>query len=82
MAYEEAARLYHMALQSLEFAGAGPELDARRLDLHTRRARAFGAAARWALQRTELEQGLRYVQPEQIERRCQMLLELRCDGSG
>ena len=76
MAHEEAARFYEMALQSLEFADASAELDARRLDLHTRRARAFGALAQWALERTELQHALRYMQPEQAERRCQILLEL------
>jgi tetratricopeptide (TPR) repeat protein len=76
MAHEEAARFYEMALQSLEFADASAELDARRLDLHTRRARAFGALAQWALERTELQHALPYIQPEQIERRCQILLEL------
>jgi tetratricopeptide (TPR) repeat protein len=76
MAHEEAARFYEMALQSLEFANAGAELDARRLDLHTRRARAFGAVAQWALERTELQHALRYIHPDLVERRCQMLLEL------
>ena len=40
LAYEEAARMYDLALQSIEFAN-GPNLVARRVDLHIRRARAL-----------------------------------------
>ena len=76
LAHEEAARFYDMALQSLEFKMAGPEAEARRLELHARRARAFGALAQWASEKQELEQALRYLDPQQIERRCELVLEL------
>ena len=76
LAHEEAARFYDMALQSLEFKPPGPESQVRRIDLHARRARAFGALAQWALQKAEIEQALLHLDPQQIERRCELLLEL------
>src|SRR5712691_12200847 len=50
LAHEEAARFYEMALQSLDFKADGPDTDARRSDLHHRRARSFGALGQWAHQ--------------------------------
>ncbi len=76
LAHEEAARFYDMALQSIEFKPPGPESEVRRIDLHARRARAFGALAQWALQKAEIEQALLHLDPQQIERRCEFLLEL------
>jgi predicted Ser/Thr protein kinase/tetratricopeptide (TPR) repeat protein len=76
LAHEEAARLYDMALQSLDLKPASHEADVRRADLHTRRARAFGALAQWAAEKPDLEQALRYLDPQQIERRAELLVEL------
>jgi predicted Ser/Thr protein kinase len=76
LAHEEAARFYEMALHSLEFKTPGPESEVRRSDLHARRARAFGALAQWALQKAEIEQALLHLDSQQIERRCELLLEL------
>ena len=76
LAHEEAARFYDMALQSLEFVALGAESEARRSDLHARRARAFASLAQWALQKTEIELALRHLDPLQIERRCELLLAL------
>ena len=76
LAHEEAARLYDMALQSLDLKPASAEADVRRADLHTRRARAFGALAQWAAQKPDLEQALRHLDPQQIERRAELLVEL------
>ncbi len=73
LAYEEAARLYDMALQSLEFKAEGPESEVRRSALHGQRARAFGALAQWALQKVEIERALQHLDPMQIERRCELL---------
>ena len=72
--YEEATRFYEMALQSLEFSTGHPSTDVRRLDLHTRRASAFGAIAQWAAEKREAEEALQYLDPEQIERRAELLL--------
>ena len=76
LALEEAVRLYDMALQSLKFKVTGPEADARRVDLHTLRARAFGALGQWALQKREVEQALLHLGAQQIERRAELNLEL------
>jgi tetratricopeptide (TPR) repeat protein len=76
LAHEEAARFYGMALQSIEFMDAGGEREARLSEIHARRGRAFGAVAQWALQRTEIELALQHLDPLQIERRCELLLEL------
>jgi tetratricopeptide (TPR) repeat protein len=76
LAHEEAARFYDLALQSLEFNGGASESDVRRSELHARRARAFGALAQWAPQKAEIELALQYLDPLQLERRCELLLEL------
>jgi hypothetical protein len=76
LAHEEAARLYDMALQSLDLKSASAEADVRRIDLHTRRARAFGALAQWAAEKPDLEQALRHLDSQQIERRAELLVEL------
>ena len=59
-----------MALQSFELKAPSVESDVRRVDLHTRRARAFGALAQWAAAKPDLEQALRYLDEQQSERRC------------
>jgi DNA-binding winged helix-turn-helix (wHTH) protein/tetratricopeptide (TPR) repeat protein len=74
-AHEEAARLFELALQSLDRAAA-PDLDERRVDLHVRRARAFDALGQWTLEVGELEAALRHLHPSQVERRCTLLLDL------
>jgi tetratricopeptide (TPR) repeat protein len=76
LALEEAARLYDMALQALEFKAPGPEAEARRVDLHTRRAGAFGALGQWVLQKREVEQALEHLDAQQIDRRAELLMEL------
>ena len=75
LASEEAARFYAMALDALELSD-GADLDTRRIDLHTRRARAFGAVAQWALEKEEVLLALQSVSAEQIERRAELLLML------
>jgi tetratricopeptide (TPR) repeat protein len=76
VALEEAARLYDIALQLLEFKTAGPEAERRYVDLHERRARAFGALGQWTLQKREVEAALRYLNAEQVDRRAALCLEL------
>jgi DNA-binding winged helix-turn-helix (wHTH) protein/tetratricopeptide (TPR) repeat protein len=73
LAHEEAARFYDMALQSLELKSPQPENEARRCELHARRASAFGAVAQWALQKAELERALEHLDPLLIERRCELV---------
>ena len=75
LAHEEAARLFDMALHSLEFK-AGADTDRLRVDLHTRRARCFDALGRWTMEVGELEAALRHLNPEQVERRCELVLAL------
>jgi predicted ATPase/predicted Ser/Thr protein kinase len=76
LAHEDAARFYDMALQSLESKAGGSESEMRRSDLHARRGRAFGALAQWALQKAEIELALHHLDPQQIERRCELVQEL------
>jgi DNA-binding winged helix-turn-helix (wHTH) protein/tetratricopeptide (TPR) repeat protein len=76
LAHEEAARLFEMALHSLEFKPAGCEAERLRVDLHTRRARSFDALGQWTPEVRELEAALGHVDPEQIEQRCELLLAL------
>src|SRR5262245_52525515 len=75
LAFEEAARFYDMALQALEFSD-GPDNIGRRVDLHTRRARTFGALAQWAAEKREVELALASLPPEQTERRADLVLLL------
>jgi tetratricopeptide (TPR) repeat protein len=76
LAHEDALRLYEGALQSLEFMPPGRDTAAQRVELHARRASAFAALALWAAQKREIEQALEYLDPQQDERRCELLLEL------
>jgi tetratricopeptide (TPR) repeat protein/predicted Ser/Thr protein kinase/DNA polymerase III delta prime subunit len=76
LAHEEAVRFYAGALQALEFKPPGRETAAQRVDLHARRASAFAALALWAAQKLEIEQALQHLDPQQVERRCELLLEL------
>jgi tetratricopeptide (TPR) repeat protein len=76
LAHEEAARLYAMALTSLELKEPDRDAAARRVDLHAARARAFGELGQWSLQKPEIEQALQHLEPQMIERRCELILEL------
>jgi tetratricopeptide (TPR) repeat protein/predicted Ser/Thr protein kinase len=73
LAYEEAARMYELALQSIEFA-SGPNLDARRVDLHIRRARAFGSLGQWTAEKDDALRALELLDPEDLERRAELVL--------
>jgi DNA-binding winged helix-turn-helix (wHTH) protein/tetratricopeptide (TPR) repeat protein len=76
LAHEEAARLFDIALHSLEFRPTGPETVGLRVDLHTRRARSFEALGQWTLEVRDLEAALDNLEPQQIERRCELVLAL------
>jgi DNA-binding winged helix-turn-helix (wHTH) protein/tetratricopeptide (TPR) repeat protein len=76
LAHEQAARLFDLALHSLELRPTGPETELRRVDLHTRRASSFGALGQWTLEVRELEAALHHLDPQQIERRCELMLAL------
>jgi DNA-binding winged helix-turn-helix (wHTH) protein/tetratricopeptide (TPR) repeat protein len=76
LAHEEAARLFELALQSLEFRPAGSETTRLRVDLHARRARSFEALGQWTLEVRDLETALVHLDPEQTERRCELVLAL------
>jgi tetratricopeptide (TPR) repeat protein/predicted Ser/Thr protein kinase len=73
LAYEEAARMYDLALQSIEFAD-GPNLVARRVDLHIRRARAFGSLGQWAAEKDDALRALELLEPQDLERRAELVL--------
>jgi predicted Ser/Thr protein kinase/tetratricopeptide (TPR) repeat protein len=76
LAFEEAARLYELGLQSLEFEEDEVSANVRRVDLHGRRAKVFGGIGQWMQQRQEVERALRYLDPQQEERRCALLIDL------
>jgi tetratricopeptide (TPR) repeat protein/predicted Ser/Thr protein kinase len=76
LAFEEAARLYDLALQSLDFEEDEAAARARRVDLHVRRGKMFGDVGQWVQQKTEVEQALRHLNPEHADRRCALLIEL------
>jgi DNA-binding winged helix-turn-helix (wHTH) protein len=76
LAHEEAARAFEMALHSLEFRPAGPDAERLRVDLHTRRAWSFDALGQWTLEVRELEAALRHLDPDRIERQCELVLAL------
>jgi len=76
LAQEEAARLFDMALHSLELKPTGPDARQLRVDLHTRRAHSFDALGQWTLEIRELEAALRHLDPQQVERRCELVLAL------
>jgi tetratricopeptide (TPR) repeat protein len=73
LAYEEAARMYDLALQSIEF-GSGPDLVALRVDLHIRRARAFGSLGQWAAEKDEALRALASIESSDLERRAELVL--------
>jgi DNA-binding winged helix-turn-helix (wHTH) protein/tetratricopeptide (TPR) repeat protein len=76
LAHEEAARLFDMALHSLDVGPAGPGSERLRVDLHTRRGRSFDALGQWALEVRELEAALRHLDPRESERQCELMLAL------
>jgi DNA-binding winged helix-turn-helix (wHTH) protein/tetratricopeptide (TPR) repeat protein len=76
LAHEEAARFFEMALHSFDFRPARPDTEGLRVDLHARRARAFDALGEWRREIGELDAALRHVDPQQVERRCELLLAL------
>ena len=76
LAHEEAARLYDMALQSLEFKEAGPGSGgAAHADLHHAararlcRSRTVGACRSWRSSRRFI-----HLDPQDIERHCELVL--------
>ncbi len=76
LAHEEAARLFDIALHSLEFTPEGSDTERLRVDLHTRRARSFEALGQWSLEVRELDAALRHLDSQQIEQRCELVLAL------
>lgn len=76
LAHEEAARLFDIALHSLEFRPEGRDAEQFRVDLHARRARSFEALGQWSLEVRELEAALHHLDPELIELRCEFVLAL------
>jgi DNA-binding winged helix-turn-helix (wHTH) protein/tetratricopeptide (TPR) repeat protein len=76
LAHEEAARLFDIALHSLEFTPEGGDAERLRVDLHARRARSFDALGQWRLEVRELDAALHHLDPEQIELRCEFVLAL------
>ena len=75
LASEEASRFYGMALHCLEFSESA-NVALRRVELHTRRARAFGSLAQWANERREVELALESLPPDRVEQRAELLLML------
>jgi len=76
LAHEEAARLFALAFHCLEFLPEGPETARLRVDLHTRRAHSFEALGEWRMEVGDLEAALDNLDPEQIGRRCEIVLAL------
>src|SRR5258708_23414228 len=76
LAHEQAARLFDLALHSLELRRTGPETELRRVDLHTRRASCFGPRGQLTLEGRELEAALQHLDPQKIERRCELVVAL------
>jgi len=75
LASEEASRFYGMALHCLEDSESA-NVAPRRVDLHTRRARAFGGLAQWANERREVELALELLPPDRVEQRAELVLIL------
>ena len=75
-ALEEAARFYEMALHALDFLPEDKALRSRRLDLRFRRGRAFADVGQWAAAKAEMAAALDLLEPDEQERRCEVLVEL------
>jgi DNA-binding winged helix-turn-helix (wHTH) protein len=76
LAHEEAARLFDIALHSLELRHEGRDAERLRVDLHARRARSFDALGQWRLEVSELDAALHHLDPDQTELRCEFVLAL------
>jgi DNA-binding winged helix-turn-helix (wHTH) protein/tetratricopeptide (TPR) repeat protein len=76
LAHEEAARLFDIALHSLEFTPEGSDTERLRVDLHKRRARSFEALGQWSLEVRELDAALHHLNSQQLEQRCELVLAL------
>jgi tetratricopeptide (TPR) repeat protein/predicted Ser/Thr protein kinase len=75
-ALEEAARFYNLALQALDLLPSDSASRERRLDLHSRRGRAFGDLGMWAPARQELERALNLIDPGPTVQRAEVLGQL------
>lgn len=80
LAHEEAARLFEIALQSLEFRPEDSETGRLRVGLHTRRARSFEALGQWKLAVSDLAAAIENLDSQEMERRCELLLALARAG--
>jgi tetratricopeptide (TPR) repeat protein/predicted Ser/Thr protein kinase len=67
-ALEEAARFYNLALQALDLRPSDAAARERRLDLHSRRGRAFGDLGMWAPARQEFGLALEFLEPGSAQR--------------
>jgi tRNA A-37 threonylcarbamoyl transferase component Bud32/tetratricopeptide (TPR) repeat protein len=74
LAHEEAARFYEMALRPLDTAPEGAWTRAKRLEIHTRRGRAFKNAANWLAAKQEFESAIQYLPAQGTEQHCELLL--------
>jgi len=76
LALEDAARYYDMALRTLDLPAFGPEVDDKRFDLHTSRARSFAQVGEWASAKSAFETALSRLKPPEDVKRCESLVSL------
>ena len=76
LAFEEAARYYELALQTLDSPRFGSEVDETRFDLQTRRARCLSQVGQWASASSGLETARGLLSPDDVVRRCEVALRL------
>ncbi|HEY2435001.1 MAG TPA: AAA family ATPase [Vicinamibacterales bacterium] len=77
LAPEEAARCYGTALRMLDLLPPGTgHRDADRVDLHRKLGRSLFAAGHWRLAKSAFESALSLVDPQESERRCELLVRL------
>ncbi len=76
LALEEAARYYGMALRTLRSLTSGIEITRRQVDLHLRSGRCWFQAGQWSHARADFAAALSMLEPENLEKRCEVLIHL------
>ena len=75
-ALEDAARYYEMALQSLDRAISGQDLQSRQIELHGKRGRSYFQAGQWGSAKTAFEAALALLPESDDTARGELLVSL------
>ena len=76
LALEDAARYYSMALRTLYSLPASPVIRGKQAELHTMSGRSWFQAGQWKCAKAEFVAALSLLNPEELEKRCELLVRI------